>query len=58
VSFALIILISYVVQRQLIDKSNQIQKERLFTADELQSYTKDELYLAILGLKTKYYFKK
>jgi len=51
VSFALIFLISFVVQRQLIGKSNQIPKERLFTADELQSYTKDELYLAILGKK-------
>jgi len=48
-SFALIFLISFVVQRQLIDKNNQIQKERLFTVDELQAYTKDELYLAILG---------
>ncbi len=48
-SCALIILISFVVQHQLINKNNQIQKERLFTADELQSYTKDELYLAILG---------
>ena len=34
--------------------NNQIQKERLFTADELQSYTKDELYLAILGTKKSY----
>jgi len=49
VSFGLIILISFIVQRQLIDKNSQIQKERLFTADELRSYTKDELYLAILG---------
>ncbi len=53
-SFALIFLISFVVQRQLIGKPNQIQKERLFTADELQSYTKDELYLAILGNKKNY----
>jgi hypothetical protein len=49
VSFALIVLISFVVQRQFINKTNQIQKERLFTADELQTYTKDELYLAVLG---------
>ncbi len=50
-SFTVIILISFVVQRQFIDKNEQIQNERLFTAEELQSYTKDELYLAILGKK-------
>ena len=48
-SFGLILLIAFVAQRRLNDKNNQIQKERLFTADELQKYTKDELYLAILG---------
>lgn len=41
------------MQRQSPEKINPIQKERLFTADELQTYTKDELYLAVLGKKTK-----
>jgi hypothetical protein len=49
VSFALIFLISVVIQRQLPNKANFIQGQRLFTAEELQLYTKDELYLAILG---------
>ncbi|CAF3335137.1 unnamed protein product [Rotaria sp. Silwood1] len=48
-SFIFVIIISFVVQRQRIDEENPIKKERLFTVDELQSYTKDELYLAILG---------
>ncbi|CAF3770421.1 unnamed protein product [Adineta steineri] len=49
ISCALILVISYVTQQQITDKKIPIQKERLFTSDELQSYTKDELYLAILG---------
>jgi hypothetical protein len=50
VSFVLIVFISFIIQRrQHIDKTNQLEKERLFTADELQTYTNDELYLAILG---------
>ncbi|CAF3819952.1 unnamed protein product [Rotaria sordida] len=49
VSFIVILLISFIIQRQTVDKKNSIKKERLFTPDELQSYTKDELYLAILG---------
>ncbi|CAF4145539.1 unnamed protein product [Rotaria sp. Silwood2] len=49
VSFVFILIISFIVQRLKIDQKSSIQKERLFTPDELQSYTKDELYLAILG---------
>ena len=48
-SIALVILISYVIQRRSIEEQKSTINERLFTADELQSYTKDELYLAILG---------
>jgi len=43
------LFISFVIQRQLTDEKNPIKKERLFTPEQLQLYTKDELYLAILG---------
>ncbi|UJR26163.1 hypothetical protein I4U23_007507 [Adineta vaga] len=51
VSCILILVISFFLQRQSVDKNNQIdtKKERLFTHDELGTYTKDQLYLAILG---------
>lgn len=48
-SIALVILISYVIRQRSIEEKKPIINERLFTTDELQSYTKDELYLAILG---------
>jgi hypothetical protein len=48
------LFISFVIQRQRTDEKNPIEKERLFTPEQLQLYTKDELYLAILG-KNKYY---
>jgi hypothetical protein len=51
VSFAVIVLLSFVVQRQRIDGNNQAEKTRLFTVDELRTFTKDELYLAVLGKK-------
>jgi hypothetical protein len=43
------LFISFVIQRQRTDEKNPIEKERLFTPEQLQLYTKDELYLAILG---------
>ncbi|CAM4796004.1 unnamed protein product [Rotaria magnacalcarata] len=54
VSFVLIIIISFIVQRQINNdnnnnNNNNINSERLFSLDELQTFTKDELYLAILG---------
>lgn len=49
VSFVLIVIIAFIAQRRVVNEDNQIKTERLFTIDELQSYTKDELYLAILG---------
>ncbi len=52
-SFALIFSISFVIQRQLTETNKSIEKQRLFTAEELQLYTKDELYLAILGRRRK-----
>ncbi|CAF3357796.1 unnamed protein product [Rotaria socialis] len=51
-SFVLIIIISFIGQRQINNDNNNnsnIKSERLFTLDELQTFTKDELYLAILG---------
>lgn len=49
-SFGLILLMSFVIQRQLTNQTDKsVATERLFTANELQSFTKDELYLAILG---------
>ncbi|CAF0779119.1 unnamed protein product [Adineta ricciae] len=50
-SCLIIVVISFAIQRQTIDKTNKTatEKERLFTSDELRTYTKDELYLAILG---------
>jgi len=58
VSFALIFSISFVIQRQLTETNKSIEKQRLFTAEELQLYTKDELYLAILGRRKKIRFRK
>lgn len=57
-SFALIFSISFVIQRQLTETNKSIEKQRLFTAEELQLYTKDELYLAILGRRKKNSFSK
>jgi len=58
VSFALIFSISFVIQRQLTETNKSIEKQRLFTAEELQLYTKDELYLAILGRRKTNSFSK
>ena len=52
-SIALVILISYVLRQRSIEEKKSIITERLFTANELQSYTKDELYLAILGIDSR-----
>jgi len=46
-----ILLAAFAIQYKLLDKNNNnsVSAERLFTANELQSFTQDELYLAILG---------
>lgn len=57
VSFVLMFVISFVIQQQFTGKTTSKSTERLFTADELQSYTKDELYLALLGRRNQFWKK-